>query len=339
MTILATGVGSFPGEDAAAFGEAVKTVLGVLPDLPHLPELPGRGAPADMTGRALAIVAELGADLQPAGWRLTGAGPGMDQRRARSLLAQDLDVLEEQTQGYTGRLKIQVAGPWTLAATVERRVGDRLLADRGARRDLAQALAEGLRTHVADVRRRVPGADLVVQVDEPALPGVLAGKVPTASGFHRHRTVDAPEASPALEWVMAAVDDSGATPVVHCCAPDVPFSLLAGAGARGVSVDLSGIDAAAYDGLAEVLESGRSLMLGVVPATDPTDDARTWPDDGSVTERVLRLLDMLGLDPAGSGTSGDLVITPSCGLAGASPAWARRACELSARVARNLASG
>ena len=43
-----------------------------------------------MTGRGLAVVAGLGADLQPAGWRLTDA-PGIDHRRARSLLAQDRD--------------------------------------------------------------------------------------------------------------------------------------------------------------------------------------------------------------------------------------------------------
>jgi methionine synthase II (cobalamin-independent) len=334
MRVLASGVGSFPGEDSAAFDEALRVVLGELPDLPHLPELPGRGAAADLTGRALAVVAELGADLQPAGWRLTGAAPGIDQRRARSLLAQDLDALEEQTQGYDGRLKVQVAGPWTLAATVERPRGDRLLADRGARRELAEALAEGLRAHLADLRRRVPGASLVVQVDEPALPSVLAGAVPTASGFHRHRSVDDPEASPALEWVFRAIAESAATPVVHCCAADVPFGLLVGAGAQGVSVDLSALGPTSYDALAELLESGRTLMLGVVPSADPS----TWPDDSSLTERVLRLLDMLGIDPADDGL-GDLVVTPSCGLAGASAPWARRACELSARVARNLASG
>ena len=38
---LATGVGSLPGTDPA---EAVRIVVGELPDLPHLPELPGRGA-------------------------------------------------------------------------------------------------------------------------------------------------------------------------------------------------------------------------------------------------------------------------------------------------------
>lgn len=333
MRLAGSGVGSYPGDDAVAFDEALRAVLGALPDLPHLPELPGRGPAADMTGRALAIVAGLGADLQPAGWRLTGGGSGADQRRARSLLAQDLDALEEHIQGYDGRLKVQVAGPWTLAATVERPRGDRLLADHGARRELAQALAEGIGAHVADLQRRVPGAAIVVQVDEPALPAVLSGRIPTASGFHRHRSVDAPEASPALEWAMAAVADSGATSVVHCCAADVPFSLLTAAGAQGVSVDLSALSVGSYDDLAATLESGLTLMLGVVPAVDPD----TWPEDAMLTERVLRLLDMLGLDPAAD--AGDLVITPACGLAGASAAWARRACELSEAVARNLASG
>jgi methionine synthase II (cobalamin-independent) len=333
MSVLASGIGSLPGAYAAAFDEALKLTLGELPDLPYLPELPGRGAIADMTGRTLAVVAELGADLQPAGWRLTGSGGGIDQRRARSLLAQDLDALEEQAQGYAGRLKVQVAGPWTLAATVERPRGDRILADHGARRELAQALAEGLGGHVRDLQRRVPEADLVVQVDEPVLPAVLAGAIPTASGFHRHRTVHPPEASPALEAVLGAVTEAGATPIVHCCAPEVPFDLLLGAGAAGVSVDLTALGAASYDGLAEVIDRKQMLLLGVVPAADPDP----WPTDTVLIERVLRTLDMLGLAPPTGESDGDLVITPTCGLAGASATWARRAHELTAGVARNLA--
>lgn len=326
---VATGIGSMPGEDAAAYSEAVRAVTGELTDLPHLPELPGRGATATMTGRAVALLADLGADLQPAGWRLTDA-PGVDHRRARSLLGQDLDVLEEQMQGYEGRFKIQVAGPWTLAATVERPRGDRVLADHGARRDLAQSLAEGLSGHIADVRRRLPDAELVVQVDEPALPAVLAGQVPTASGFHRHRSVDPPRASPALEWVLGAVSASGATPVVHCCAAEVPVRLLIGAGARGLSVDLTVLPASAYDAVGELLDSGHLLLLGVVPAVEP----ETAPADGALTDRVLRFLDMLGLDPGSVGSQ--LVVTPTCGLAGASPAWARRALAVADQVAKNL---
>ena len=273
-------------------------------------------------------MAELGADLQPAGWRLTDA-PGVDHRRARSLLAQDLDAVEEHSQGYAGPFKIQVVGPWTLAATVERPRGDRVLADRGARRELAQALAEGLRDHVADVQRRVPGAEIVVQVDEPALPAVLAGRVPTASGFSRHRSVDAPGARPALEWVFAAVVESGASPVAHCCAADIPIGLLTGAGAAGVSVDLDVLPLSAYDELAGLLEQGRPVHLGVVPRTAPDSPV----SDTRVTERVLRLLEMLGLDPE---SATGLVVTPSCGLAGADDRWARGSLELCRTVAANL---
>ncbi|MGI8701063.1 MAG: methionine synthase [Nocardioidaceae bacterium] len=323
---LATGVGSLPGED---YAEAVRMVLGELPELVHLPELPARGAIASMTGRALAMVADLGFDLQPAGWRLTDAS-GLDHRRARSLLAQDLDQLEEQTQGYTGPLKVQVAGPWTLAATVEKPRGDRVLSDFGARRELAQALAEGARAHVADVRRRVPGADLVLQVDEPALPAVLDGRVPTASGFGRHRVVHPPEASEALEWAVKAASSAGAEVWAHCCATDAPLALLRGAGARGLSVDLDVLAAAGHDVLAEALDAGERVALGVVPSLAP-DTAPTGKD---LVERVLRWLDQTGLDPAE--VSARIVITPTCGLAGASPDWARRAMELCREAATNL---
>lgn len=328
MSVVATGVGSLPGTDHA---EAVRVVLGELPELPHLPELPARGPQAATTGRALAVVTELGADLQPQGWRLTGssAGPGIDHRRARSLLAQDLDTLEEQAQGYRGRLKLQLAGPWTLAATVERPRGDRVLGDHGARRELAEALAEGLVAHLADVRRRIPGAQLLLQLDEPALPAVLAGRVPTASGLHRHRSVDRPEATALLEKVVAAADPETST-VVHCCAADAPVDLLTGAGADGVSVDLDVLAPASYDALAELLEAGRPVLLGVVPSTAPA----TAPTVAALTEKVLRFLDLLGLDPDAAPS---LAVTPSCGLASADPRWAREALRLARAVAGNLA--
>jgi methionine synthase II (cobalamin-independent) len=307
--------------------------LGAHGGLPHLPEVPGRGIAAGMTGRGLAVLADLGADLQPAGWRLTG-GPGtagVDQRRARSLLSQDLDGFEEQGQELTGAVKIQVVGPWTLATTVEKPRGDKVLSDHGARRELAQALAEGLGTHVADVRRRVPRATrLVVQVDEPALASVLAGAVPTASGFGRHRTIHPPEASEAMGWVLGAISAAGAEPWVHSCAPGVPWAQLVTDGARGLSVDLSVLTAADHDALAGALEDGVTLALGVVPGVDPVP----VPSDTQVVEPVLRWLDMLGLDV--EQVSPRLVLTPACGLAGASPAWARSALRLLSTAARQV---
>ena len=324
MTV-ATGIGSHPGDDAAAYAEAVRVVLGELAEhLPYVPELPGRGAAATMTARAVAVATDLAFDLQPAGWRLTDA-EGVDQRRAGSLLAQDLDQVEEQAQGYRGAFKTQVAGPWTLAATVERPRGDRVLADHGARRELAQALAEGVRRHLGDLRRRLPGVDRwVVQVDEPALPGVLAGRVPTASGFGKHRSVKPADASAALSWVLDAIVEEGAEPWVHCCAPAAPLALLRGAGTRGLAVDLALVGAEGHDALAGALEAGERVVLGVVPTSDTADE-------GTVVEAVSRWLDMVGLEP-GEG----LVVSPACGLAGASPAAARRTLGLARAAAAAL---
>lgn len=327
MTV-ASGVGSWPGTTAEEYAEAVRVVLGEAPDLPYLPELPGRGPHADMIGRTLASVAELGFDLQPAGWRLTDSS-GVDHRRARSLLGQDLDQLEEQAQDFHGVLKIQLTGPWTLAAAVEKPRGDKVLADHGARRDLGQALAEGVAAHLADVRRRVDAEHVVVQIDEPALGSVLAGAVPTASGFGKHRAVQPPEASEALARVL---ERAGTEPWVHACAPGTPWRLLRGAGARGLSADLSVLGADDLDAVAEALEAGERVALGVLPSTDPDPE----PGEKVVVDRVVRVLDMLGLDP--DGVCDLLVLTPSCGLAGSSPAWARRATDLCRTAARKLSS-
>ncbi len=328
--MFATGIGSLPGQDAADFTQAVRRVFELVPELPFLPELPHRGAPANLSGRALAMV-DLGADLQPAGWRLTDSA-GVDQRRARSLLAQDLDALEEHAQDYSGRFKLQVAGPWTLAATVEKPRGDRVLSDFGARRELAQGLADGIARHVRDVRRRLPRvSEIVVQIDEPALALVMAGKIPTASGFSRHRSVEPPKASEGLEWVTEAIVAAGGVPFVHSCAADVPIRLLRGAGFVGISVDLALADAAAYDALAETLDEGGQVILGVVPAIEPT----TLPTQRSVVEGLQRWMDMMGLDPTEVGER--IGVSPTCGLAGATMAWAREALTLSERGAVEFA--
>src|ERR687893_960166 len=174
--VRSTGIGSWPGNDMA---DAIKIAFAESPDLPYLPELPAGGAYAGLVGRSTALLAGLAVDLQPAGWRLADTS-SREHRLAVSTLRSDLDQLEEQAQGYAGPVKYAVAGPWTLAACVERPRGDRVLADRGARRDLGQSLAEGVAELVAEMRRRLPEAVPVMQLDEPMLPAVLAGGVATA---------------------------------------------------------------------------------------------------------------------------------------------------------------
>lgn len=321
---VASGVGSLPyGEP----DEAARVVVGELPDLPHLPELPARGAGADITGRTAAMLADLHVDLQPSGWRLVDR-PGADEQRAASMLRADLDAMEIAAYGFSGPLKVQVAGPLTLAAGIERTRGDRALADYGARRDLAQSLAEGLRGHVADVASRVPGAELVVQVDEPSLPAVLAGAVPTYSGFGRLRAVDATEAESLLAEVLGA---AGEWPVVHCCAAGVPAGLLRRAGARAVSVDAGRLDGPVLEDLAEAVDAGLAVWPGVVPSTRPAHP----PTDRELAERLERLCRRLAQNPGAM--VGGTVVTPACGLAGADLPWAREAYRLARGTARAFA--
>jgi methionine synthase II (cobalamin-independent) len=118
--------------------------------------------------------------------------------------------------------------------------------------------------------------------------------------------------------------------VVHCCAADVPIGLLRGAGARAVSVDVAVLAAAAYDEVGELLDAGGRLFAGVVDATEPTTD----PAVTAVVDRLRRLLDMLGYE-AGE-VEDRLVLTPTCGLAGADPAYVRRALALLRESARAL---
>ncbi|MFL6054224.1 MAG: methionine synthase [Actinoallomurus sp.] len=319
----ATGVGSHPGDDPA---EALRVVLGELPDLPYLPELPDRGPGADMIGRAAGLLVELPVALQPSGWRFADR-PGRDISRAESMLARDLDTLEEQAGEYEGPLKIQVAGPWTLAASIELKYGDRALRDAGAVRDLIASLAEGVAAYVADVRRRLPRATILLQLDEPGLPGVLAGTVPTASGFSRLPAVEAPVAEDGLRRVIEATD---AFPIVHCCAPRTPYRLLRSAGAKAISVDAAFLRGADEEAIGEAVEAGTGFLLGVVPGTD----TRLPAPKESLT-RVQELWRRLGFSPRVLAEG--VVVTPACGLAGATPSYVRTALKHCREAAQILA--
>jgi methionine synthase II (cobalamin-independent) len=305
----ASGVGSLPGTDPV---EALRLVTGELPDFPHLPELPDRGAGADLIGRTAALLVDLFVDLTPAGWRLVSR-PGADLRRAQEMLARDLDALFEVAERYTGPFKLQIAGPWTLAAGLERTRGDRAVVDPGARRDLAQSLAEGIAAHVADVSARVPGAHVVVQLDEPSVPAVLQGGLPTISGFGK---LPAVEATVVEEQLTDLVDRVPAPVVVHCCAQRAPLDLFRAAGVEGLSFDLGLVQD--LDAVGTAVEAGTHLLVGVVPGTDTT-----LPPAKATASRLSAWWRELGFPAEQLHTA--VTLTPACGLAGASPAYARTA--------------
>lgn len=318
---IATGIGSWPGTSVR---DALNQIRELLDGhLPYLPELPGRGPGADMIGRTAGLLVELPVDLQPTGWRFVDRR-GLDAQRTAAFLRQDLDELAEAFDGHTGRLKLQVTGPWTLAASVWLTRGERAVVDERACRDIAESLAEGLRGHVADVRRLVPGAEVVVQVDEPSLPTVLAGRLPTASGFGRLPAIDPQVAAAGLTQVLRAHE--GET-VLHCCAGDPPLPLLRSVGATALSLDTSLLGPRGWEGVAVAVEDGIRLHAGAVP-TDGS--APRVQDVASGLEDAWR---RLGLPPGGLT---DIVVTPACGLAGLPPDLARTVQRAAVEVAAEL---
>ncbi|WKW96760.1 methionine synthase [Rhodococcus aetherivorans] len=324
---VATGIGSWPGTDAR---ESTATVLGELEALPHLVELPARGLGADLIGRTGALLVDLHLDTSTTGYRL-GGRRGAVAARAGDLLRRDLDALEEawETAGLgPGRfLKVQSAGPFTLAAHAELAGGRRVLTDRGAVRDVAESLGEGLARHAAELTRRL-GAHVVVQLDEPALPAVLAGTLTGRTKLESVPALPEPEAQHLLEAAIAAI---GRPVAVHCCAADVPTGLLRRSGVDAVALDVAQLTAADLDGIGELIDAGTTLLLGLVPSTAPDTAVPTWRD---VAAPAITLIDRLGFPRA---TLRSVGVTPRCGLAGADPTWARRALRLARDVAAAFA--
>lgn len=331
--VRASGVGSWPDVGAR---DAVRTVRDLLIGegtdgigIPYVPEQPQRGPGADMIGRAADLLVEMPVDLQPSGWRLTppGSARGRDLHRAQGFLRQDLDEVAEAYDGYVGPLKTQVCGPWTLAASLWLPRGERVVSDAGASRDLAQSLAAGIAGHVEHVRRLVPGADVIVQLDEPSLSAVLAGAVRSLSGMRRLRPVDEVRAGEILRDVVDVVRASGASVTAHCCAPDVPITLLHRAGVDGVGLDTMLVAEHQFDALGEAVDGGMTLWAGLVPTTSYERHPRVH------VERFLTMWHRIGF---GAAEFDRLVVTPACGLATLSPNDAVRIQRLAVEAAAML---
>ncbi|MBE9376235.1 methionine synthase [Saccharopolyspora sp. HNM0983] len=325
---IATAIGSMPGTDPV---EAARTVLGEFPELVPMPELPARGVGADVLGRTAGMLVDLAVEVVPSGYRV--AAPGRDQRRAQDLLRWDVDAIEQAAAeaGAPRVVKLAAAGPWTLAAGIELARGHRVLTDAGALRDFTASLTEGLLRRATEIAERT-GSRVVVQLDEPSLPAVLNGWLATPSGYGTVPAVPEPEVRGLLsEFIEHVRDGTGEQVVVHCCAARPPVELLRRAGAGAVALDATGLGEVSgrfADELGEAWEEGTTLLLGLVPGTDP-------PGEVAISELAAPargLASRLGFHRRALAERA--VPTPVCGLAGASPTWSRRAMSLT----RDLAS-
>lgn len=314
--VTATGLGPWPGEDPLEAARIIRGELG-SPHLPFLAELPDRGVGSDAVGRTASLLEELWADVQPYGWRLVDR-PGKDIRRAASALATDINVLADVAgaeESSATELKVQLVGPLSLAAALHLHNGERAVVDHGARRDLAASLAEGVGSYLARVAAAVPGARLVVQVDEPDIAAVLAGAIPTASGYRTLRAVPGSEARESWRVVLDALRAAGASEIVVSVPElEAPFEQILAAGADGIAVPLKALTNRQWEQLAAAAEAGKRFWAGALDVS-----GSTLPKVADCVDSVWRPWRQLGLPAA---LLAAVRVTPSAGLAGHTPAQA-----------------
>jgi methionine synthase II (cobalamin-independent) len=247
------------------------------------------------------------------------------------MLEEDLDAFEEAWEKAAGAgsgrpVKVQAPGPITLAAQLELANGHRAITDPGAVRDLTASLAEGMAVHRAALARRL-GTEVVVQFDEPLLPAALAGRLTGVTALNPVHPVDEVLAIGLLDECVRAV---GGEVLLHSCAAEIPWTLLQRSAIGAVSVDVATLDAEGLDGLGAFVDSGRVVVLGLLPAVLTEGP----PSLDELVAAAAAVTDRLGFPRSVLGSR--IGISPTCGLAGATEAWARAATALTQRAARAI---
>lgn len=260
----------FPGTDPLEIHRVIRGELGE-PNLAVLPQLVDRGVGADQVGRSATMVAEMGFELLPHGWRI-GVPDGIDAHRARNLLRSDENLLADVVgaeQKVATRLKTTVLGPFSLASKLYLGNGERVQSDHGARRDVREAYAHGLGQHLQRLASITGIKDFTVQIDEPMLPKMLDGLVPTASGYRTLRSIPRSEVRAGYEEFLTAVNAVAPKISVHT-AVNLPagdsliaerIDLLHQAGIGGWVVNPTGIGHREWEQVAALVESRSRIYL------------------------------------------------------------------------------
>jgi methionine synthase II (cobalamin-independent) len=165
---------------------------------------------------------------------------------------------------------------------------------------------------------------VVVQLDEPLLPAALEGRLSGVTSLTPVHPVDEPTAISLIDHCIATL---GTEVMLHSCAASLPWKLLQRSGIHAVSVDVATLTANDLDGIGELVERERTVLLGVVPSTAPA--AR--PSSEEIAKAAVAITDRLGFPR--SVLRERIGVTPACGLAGATAEWARTAIELAQKAA------
>ncbi|WP_051298102.1 hypothetical protein [Brevibacterium album] len=270
---------------------------------------------ADALGLAAQLLPELPVDIGPAGWRLLGAraataARSLDARREASRLGRTLDAMSEYAERSGLPVLVSVPGPWTLVRRLGLPDESPALGDPGARRDVIQAYAEGLR----QLRERVQGivgegpagpddpAPLVrIRLVEEELDAVLTGTVPTASGYRTLPAVPDAQVTAALRSLIArtgegtilSLPSAGTVRLAGKAIPHTQLARDAGVSALAVGLERSGGGSWAGDrpqsGTGTRPGSGAQQEVAAHAGTRPGDRARTAARPGTpLTAQAVR---------------------------------------------------
>jgi methionine synthase II (cobalamin-independent) len=182
-------------------------------------------------------------------------------------------------------------------------------------------------THRAALARRLD-TPVVVQFDEPSLPAALGGQLAGVTALSPVAALDEAVAGALLDTCVAVV---GPDVVLHSCAAELPWDLLQRSTIGAISIDAVTLRAADLDGVAAFVESGRTVMLGVVPGAAP----ERRPSAEEVAKAVVAVTDRLGFGR--SALRDRIGVTPACGLANATAQWALTSIGLARKAAEAFA--
>lgn len=279
MTVDFYGLGELPGASIIA---AADIVAGETGDLRQLPILPARGV--DVVGLTTGILPGINVDAGPRSWVLS-TRPQLRTRRMWDRVEADLDQCEQAWGTRIDAVKIQVAGPWTLSASIELSNGHRALTDAGALRDLTESLISGIRDYSADVRARFD-TEVYVQLDEPLLAQVRDGSLPGTSQFDEIPSINDADLGERLAGVIERAEvrylnQTGYPPL---------WKVAQVAGVETCQVTLDTVRGSEqYDGMGHALAAGMRVGLGMTRAGDDRDPRH-------LAVNVAHMWDELGLD-------------------------------------------
>lgn len=285
----AYGLGELPGTSLI---DAADIILSETGELPHLAQLPARGLGSDAIGRTAALVESVSVDRGPRSW-IMSERPQLLTRRAWDRMAQDLDESEATWGTTVPDLKVQIMGPWSLAASIELASGHRVITDRGALRDLTDALIEGVNAHVRDVEKRFR-AKVIVQLDEPLLADINVGNLRGATDFNPIRPVNTKDLAERLSHV---VDGLNAERIFLNQTGSVPlWEVARESGIETFQITLDQVTGTKQlDGFGHAVSAGLRIGLGITETSDRVDELGERPRAKAM--EVARFWEQLSLDP------------------------------------------